>query len=282
MQTPRITDGEFQAFRDFFYSQTGIWFESTKRYYVDRRLLERMAAVKVATVADYLNLLRRDRTGAELQTVINALTVNETYFYREPHQFRNLVQWILPEVVAHKRSGDRLRFWVIPCSTGEEVYSIAIYLLEHWPDLDRWDVELTASDIDTEALAIAQQGLYSHRAVQQLPRAILHKYFEETAEGYRITPTLREVVRFTRVNLCHPVDTKRYRGFDVIFCRNLLIYFDEVSRKVAATHLYDALNPGGYVCLGSAETLGSVLARYRTRRLPDGVVYQKPREGLGQ
>lgn len=279
MSAPIITEPEFRAFRDFFYERTGIWFETSKRYYVDRRLAERLAALGLSTVGDYLQLLRTDPTGTELQGVINAMTVNETYFYREEYQLRNLVRSLLPEITANKQPGERVRIWVIPSSTGEEAYSVAIYLLEHWPELDRWNVELVASDIDTDVLAKARRGIYSQRAVQQLPPAILRKYFQETTDGYQIAPFLRQSIRFTRVNLCNPRETQGYRGFDVIFCRNLLIYFDDASRRVAAQQLYDALNPGGYVCLGPAESLSRVVGLYRPRKFPEGVVYQKPPEG---
>ncbi len=276
-----ITDEDFERFREYFYRKTGIMFDHSKRYFVDRRLIERIKATGHKSFRDYFIYLRFDRSGKELQNLINLLTVNETYFFREEYQFRCLVNKILSEIILKKRcKKDIIRIWSIPCSTGEEPYSIAIYLLEYWKEIDIWDVEIIASDINTEAIEMAKRGIYSERSVQHLPKAILEKYFKPLGNGYyKITDELIEAIEFTKVNIVDPKEMKRYRNFDIIFCRNVLIYFDDFSKKLAAENLYDALNPGGFICLGHSESMSRISPLFKVRKFSEAIVYQKPLEG---
>jgi chemotaxis protein methyltransferase CheR len=276
--TAIITDEDFQKFREFFYRKTGIQFETSKRYFVDKRLLERMEATDNKLFRNYFTMLRFQASGEELQTLTNLMTVNETYFFREEYQFRCLVDSILPELTAKRRSDKPLRIWVIPSSSGEEPYSIAIYLLERWADINRFDIEILASDIDTRILDSARAGLYGERAVSHLPEAYRQKYFRRSAAGYQLIDEIRESVEFSRVNLSDRADTRPFRHVDVVFCRNLLIYFDDVSRKAAAETFFDALNPGGFICLGHSESMSRISSLYRVRKFPEAIVYQKPTE----
>jgi chemotaxis protein methyltransferase CheR len=274
----RISDEDFERFREFFYRKTGIQFEPSKRYFVDKRLLERIAETASASFRNYFTLLRFEASGEELQQLTNLMTVNETYFFREEYQFKCLVDSLLPELTARKNDGLPIRIWAIPSSTGEEPYSIAMYLLEMWAGISEWDVEIISSDIDTSALARARRGRYSARSLQQLPMRLRQKYFTRVDDDYQIDEELRAAVEFTRVNLSELADTRRYRNFDIVFCRNLLIYFDDLSRKKAAETFYDALNPGGFVCLGHSESMSRISSLYKVRKFPDAIVYQKPKE----
>ncbi|WPL12393.1 CheR family methyltransferase [Thiorhodovibrio litoralis] len=274
----RISDEDFQKFREFFYRKTGIQFDASKRYFVDKRLVERIEATDSGTFRSYFTLLRFQASSDEVQLLTNLMTVNETYFFREEYQFQCLVDSLLPEIVARKRDQRAIRIWVVPSSSGEEPYSIAIYLLERWPGINHWDVEIVASDIDTRILARAREGLYSIRSVQHLPAKYLQRYFRRQADGYQICDDLRESVEFTRVNVSERGDTRGYRDFDVIFCRNLLIYFDDVSRKTATETFYDALKPGGFVCLGHSESMSRSSSLYKVRKFPEAIVYQRPLE----
>jgi len=223
--------------------------------------------------------LRFESTGRELQNLINVLTINETYFFREEYQFQCMINRMLTEIVLRKRRGDIIRIWSIPSSTGEEPYSIAIYLLEYWKEIDKWDIEIISSDIDTNALDNAQKGIYSERSVQNLPRAIIQKYLKYLGNGYyQICEDLRNSVEFTRVNIVDTKETKRYRGFDIVFCRNLLIYFDDLSRKIAVENLFDTMNPGGFICLGHSESMSRISPIFKIRKFPEAIVYQKPLE----
>jgi chemotaxis protein methyltransferase CheR len=277
---PVITEADFLKFRDYFYRKTGIHFEESKRYFVDKRLVERIAATGADDFRSYFVSLRFEASGAELQQLVNAMTVNETYFFRESYQFECMVNSMLGEIVSRKRPGGRVRIWSVPSSTGEEPYSIAIYLLERWPLIDDYEVEIISSDIDTTVLAAAERGIYSQRSVAQLPKSYLDKYFRDNGEsGFAISRDLVNAVEFSRANLTDPADTRRFRDIDIVFCRNLLIYFDDLSRRVAAEAMFDALNPGGFVCLGHSESMSRISSLYSVRRFPDAMVYQKPLKG---
>lgn len=272
-----ISQADFLRFRDFFYRKTGIYFEESKRYFVDKRLLQRINATGQATFRNYFTQLRFQASQAELQALINLLTVNETYFFREEYQFRCMVRSVLPELVKRRGAQHALRIWSVPCSSGEEAYSIALYLLEYWPPIDDVDVEIVASDIDSRILEQAQRGVYSQRAVQHLPAAVLHRHFtQQAADRYQLNRDLRESVAFTQVNIADPLQTRRYRGYDLIFCRNLLIYFDDASRRQAAEALFDALEPGGFMFLGHSESMSRISSLFNVRKFPEAIAYQRP------
>jgi chemotaxis protein methyltransferase CheR len=270
-----ITEEDFSKFKEFFYRRTGISFEKSKRYFVDKRLVERIEATGTGTFRGYFTLLRFQASGEELQQLTNVMTVNETYFLREEYQFKCLVNSILPEIVQRRVGTDPIRIWCIPSSSGEEPYSVAMYLLESWSGIQQWDVEIIASDIDTSIIRRARVGRYSARSVQYLPDPWLKKYFESAHDEYQLCDDLRQAVRFTHVNLAEPTDTLGYRNFDVIFCRNLLIYFDDASRQTASETFFEALNPGGYLCLGHSESMSRISSLFEVRKFSEAIVYQK-------
>ncbi len=273
-----ITDSEFARFRDFFYRKTGIRFEDNKRYFVDKRILGRMAKTEHDNFRSYFTDLRFQRNGAELQELINVMTVNETYFFREEYQLQCMVESVLDEIVRKKKDGSDLRIWSIPSSTGEEPYSIALYLLEYWAGINDVDIEIVSSDIDTKVLDRCRRGMYNQRSVNHLPKKILKQYFKEQPDGkyFQIDQDLRETIDFTKVNLSNSNETKEYRNFDLIFCRNLLIYFDDKSRRQAADVFYDALNPGGFIFLGHSESMSRISSLFKVRKFPKAMAYQKP------
>ena len=275
---PVISDEDFLKFKEFFYRRTGIIFENSKRYFVDKRLVARIVATDTGTFRSYFTFLRFQASGDELQQLTNVMTVNETYFLREEYQFRCLVDSILPEITRRKVNAEAIRIWCIPSSTGEEPYSIAMYLMEHWPGIKQWDVEIISSDIDTNVLRRARAGRFSERSINKVPANWLKKYFERVGDEYQICDDLRQAVEFTRVNLSEAADTIKYRNFDVIFCRNLLIYFDDASRKTASETFYEALNPGGYLCQGHSESMSRISSLFEVRKFPEAIVYRKSLE----
>lgn len=270
-----ISEEDFLKFKEFFYRKTGMQFDHTKRYFVDKRLIERIEATDSKSFRSYFIMLRFETSGEELQKLVNLMTVNETYFFREEYQFKCLVNSILPEITKSKSDGEPIKIWSVPSSSGEEPYSIAIYLLEYWAEIERWDIEIISSDIDTQIISQAQRGHYSPRSVQNLPDKLLKKYFEYKHEGYQICDDLRQAVEFTRVNIMDPLEVRSYRNIDVIFCRNLLIYFDDVSRRKAAEMFFDAMKAGGFVCLGHSESMSRISSLFRVRKFPEAIVYQK-------
>jgi len=256
-------------------------FNESKRYYVQRRIDERMIATGSTSFASYFARLRSDAQG-EVEQFVNAFTVNETYFYREEHQLQCMSADLLGERLASKGRGEALRIWSAPCSTGEEPYSLAIWLLENWPQVDAHDIEIVGSDIDTSALDAARSGVFGRRALMRLPPPLVDKYFEPLPDDrWRIVADLRNSVSFSPVNLVDGRETRTFGMFDVIFCRNVLIYFDEASRRIAAENLYENLAPGGFICLGHTESMSRISPLFEARRFDDAIVYQRPRESAG-
>ncbi|MFH6781222.1 MULTISPECIES: CheR family methyltransferase [Methylobacterium] len=273
-----LDEADLTRICDLLYRHTGILVPGNRRPFIERRVLERMRATGAGTLPVYLARLRADAEG-EVQLFVNAFTVNETYFFREEHQLRCLTASLLGPLTAGRSRHDPIRIWSMPCATGEEPYSLAIWLLEHWPEVDAWEIEIVGSDIDTRALAAAQAGSYGARALMRLPPALVARYFiPQEAGSWRILPDLRDSVRFTRRNLVDGAGMAREGRFDVVFCRNVLIYFDDASRGVAADNLFASLRPGGFLCLGHTESMARIPSRFQTRRFPDAIVYQRPED----
>ncbi len=271
-----LTEEEFRRLCEFLYRRTGMVFTEAKRYYVERRVVERMTATRSAAFAGYFALLRSD-FDREVEHFVNAFTINETYFYREDHQLRCLTNDLLADRLRVKQRGQTIRIWSVPCSTGEEPYSIAIWLLENWPLVDQHEIEIVGSDIDTCVLEKARGGVFGKRALMRLSPELIQKYFAPgEADTWQILDDLRQSVRFSPVNIVEPGQTRPYGRFDIIFCRNVLIYFDDPSRRVAAENLFDNLEPGGYICLGHTESMSRISPLFDVRRFADAIVYQRP------
>jgi len=276
---PAITAAEYAKFCEFFYRKTGIQYQVNKKYYVDRRIAERIQQTKSESFRDYFTMLRFEASGEELQVLINSLTVNETYFFREDYQFDALVTGILPALAKQKRRGDPIRIWSVPCSSGEEPYSIAINILERWDQSDSWNIEIHASDIDSKILAQARAGRFCERSVGRVSPQLLSKYFKPKIAGeYQICDELRSSIEFSLVNVVDPVQTRRYRDIDIVFCRNMLIYFDDAGRRETMEMFYECLAPGGFICLGHSESMSRMSSTFLPRKFKDVIVYQKPGE----
>ena len=276
-----ISPEDVQRFCEFLYRRTGLSFTEGKRYFIDRRLEDRIAATGSSSFQAYFSLLRAD-ADHEIEHLINSFTVNETYFYREEHQLRCMTSSLLDVISSHKEPGGTVRIWSVPCSTGEEPYSIALWLMENWPQVDSYNIEIVGSDIDTRALKAAAEGIYGDRALMRLSPDLIDRYFRFVAEGrHQIDDGLRNSIEFTRVNLIDSRDMALHRDFDLIFCRNVLIYFDDASRRQAAENLYGCLRPGGYICLGHSESMSRISPLFRVARFPDAIVYQRPETDHG-
>jgi len=270
-----LSAAELQRLCTFLYRETGMLFGESKRYYIERRLADRLAATGAGDFAAYFGRLRSEPE--EREALINAVTVNETYFYREEHQLACLSRSLLPDLITTRRPGDRIRIWSAPCSTGEEAYSIAIWLLENWRLVDAYNIEIVGSDIDTRVLEAAREGLFGERALSRLSPELIETYFGPVRRHRReIIQDLKESVTFNQANLIDGPGLAAQGIFDVIFCRNVLIYFDDESRQIAARNLYDRLAPGGYLCLGHTESMSRISDRFAMRRFEDAIVFQRP------
>jgi chemotaxis protein methyltransferase CheR len=273
---PALTEEEFRRLCEYLYRHTGMIFTEAKRYYVERRVNERMAETGSQSFASYFGRLRTNAKG-ENEQFVNALTVNETYFYREEHQLKSLTSDLLTERIKGKRKGEALRIWSVPCATGEEPFSVAIWLLENWPLVDEYEIEIVGSDIDTQVLEQARQGIFGKRALMRLSPYLVAKYFFSAGgEKWKILDDLLNSVRFSAANIMEAAETRAHGQFDVIFCRNVLIYFDDASRRMAAENLYENLLPGGFICLGHTESMSRISPLFEVRQFSDAIVYQRP------
>lgn len=274
-----LSGEEFERLRDFLYRKTGIMFSEAKRYFVERRVADRMSAAGIGNFPDYFTFLRAD-AGGEIEHFINAVTVNETYFYREEYQFQCLTQDLLRERLEVKSPAEAVRLWSVPCSSGEEPYSLAIWLLENWPTVDSYDVEICGSDIDTNVLQDAREAVYGERALMRLPAYLVERYFERRGpQRWQLIDDIRQSIALSQVNVLDIAGMQSHGAFDVIFCRNMLIYFDDASRRRAAENLFDCLKPGGFLCLGHSESMSRISPLFEARRYADAIVYRRPQEG---
>ena len=270
---------DFIKFRNLIYDKAGLFFETKKIYFVKKRLEKRLEDLGLGDVMEYYHQLKfSDKLGTELQNLINLLTTNETYFFREDNQLEVFADICLPEVVQRKRDGRnrKLTIWSAGCSTGEEPYTLAIRLLEKIPDLAQWELKLLATDIDTQVLRTAQEAVYSERSVRNVPPELLKKHFLVSPEGARLRIHVKKMVQFEHLNLFDSARMRRIREVDFIFCRNVLIYFADTSRKAVVANFYDSLNPGGYIYLGHSESVSRINTAFKVKRAGSLIVHQKP------
>jgi len=271
----------FEAIRDLVYRRTGIAFDDRKRAFVASRVARRLAELDLEGPVEYLRHLRyADPEGSEFQTLVELLTTNETYFFREYDQLALFANHLLPELADRKReAGDRrLRLWSAACSTGDEAYTLAIILRACLDDFEDWRVEVLGTDIDRRVLSTARRATYGRRAVKDVPQPYLEAYFDRVDGGFRVRDEIRSLVRFEQLNLLDDPAMERIRGMDTTFCRNVLIYFDDAARRRVLSHFYDALHPGGYLFLGHSESVARISDAFEMQRVEGEIAYRKPLE----
>lgn len=273
-----LTPELYQRFVDLIYKKTGIWFESTKRYFVDKRLDERITELGLEDYREYYQLLKFSVEQTEMQQLINRLTINETYFFRDFPQLQGFAEDVLLQMVKEKiKAGDkRIRLWSAGCSTGEEPYTLAIILLEMLPEPDQWTIEIMASDINTRVLDFARKGFYNSRSIKDVPMEYLARYFIQRFETYILNTKIRNMVTFKTINLVEEQDMKIQANYDLIFCRNVLIYFDTESRLRVLKRFYRSLRRDGYIYLGHSESVTRITDSFKVKRIGSTIAYYKP------
>jgi chemotaxis protein methyltransferase CheR len=273
-----MTDEEFTLLRDLIYNYSGLFFTEDNRFLLERRLAPRLGHHQLATFYEYYYYLRYDiNREQELSDIMDLLTTNETYFFRESFQLKAFSEEIIPEICAAKSAqGDRtLRIWSAGCSTGEEPYTIAMLLIER-PELTGWKIEIVGTDISQRVLHHARKGVYGNSSFRVTEPKYKTRYFQEHDGGYRVIDRIRDLVTFSRLNL---FDQNRYLflgKMDIIFCRNVIIYFDQPAKKRVMEHFYGTLNPGGFLLLGHSESLMNITTAFRLRHFKNDMVYEKP------
>ena len=261
----KCSEEEFRRLADFIYRLLGIRIDERRRYLVENRLSSRLGALGLKGFGEYVEYLRfgEDRRG-EIDRLAEAITTNETSLFRDTVQLDIFRDKILVPLIAEKTKAGRktLRIWSAGCSSGEEPYTLAIMVAEALrASLIQWDVRISGSDISLAVLEQAKAARYGAYAIRTTPPAMLQRWFTSAEEGfYAVRPELRKLVQFDRVNLNDPAAMKRVQRSDVIFCRNVIIYFDDDMRKRVVSGFYDNLNPGGHLVLGHSETLKGITA----------------------
>jgi len=272
-----ISNDDYTDLTSFIYKKSGIKFEDKKRYFINKRVEKRLSEMNIDNVRDYLRFLKFKDDGTEFQSLMNLLTVNETYFFREFGTLETFAEHCLREITEKKAAQNdfNIRIWSAGCSTGEEPYTLAIIVREMLDDLHKWNVSILASDIDENVLEKAVEAKYDDRSLKDVPDEYFKKYF--TTSGGQHTPNsdVRKMVTFEHLNLMDRVQMRKKRGFDFIFCRNVLIYFDEISRKQVVDHYYISMNRGGYIFLGHSESVGRITTAFSMKRMGSSVVYYK-------
>ena len=258
---PALSDTDFATLAALIHRDTGIVIGATKRSMLISRLTRRLRQLSVPDFATYIRLLDAPEGEDERSALISAITTNVTGFYREPHHFEALVK-MAPDLLARARSGARVRLWSAACSTGQEAFSMAAALLDAVPDIARHDLLILATDIDPKVIEQARSGTYDRAALGEAAPPVLRRFLVEGPEPGRIatSPALGALIRFEVLNLLAPWP---FQGsFDVIFCRNVFIYFDDATRRSLLMRFAARLRPGGTLFLGHSERLDAALEPY--------------------
>ena len=271
-----LEEDVFRLLRELIRDYCGIYFDDDMRYLIEKRLSRRVKYHHFNKFRDYFRYLLYDRNrDEELASIVDILTVNETYFFREQNQLKAFSEEVLPELKLANREGKRLRIWSAGCSTGEEPYTIAMLILEKGL-LYNWDIEIVGSDINQRVLQVARSGAYRKNSFRTTDQYFLKKYFREEDSLFRISDTVKQYVNFNHLNLLDPFKIKLIGAVDIIFCRNVLIYFDQASRKKVVEMFNERLVDGGYLLLGHAESLINLSTAFTLRHYKYDMVYQKP------
>jgi len=255
-----IKDRDFAALAKLVHDECGIVLADAKKGLVVSRLARRLRELNLPDFGQYCRLLQSEQGTDERANLISALTTNVTKFFREDHHFRSLEKQILPALIDKARRRGRVRIWSAGCSTGEEPYSIAMELLEQCSDAASLDIRILATDIDPHVLATATAGRYSETAVAGVPASRRSRYFSASSGTFEVGKVLQELITFAPLNL---VSQWPIRGpFDVIFCRNVVIYFDNATQEVLWKRFASLIPPSGHLFIGHSERLGRAAERY--------------------
>jgi len=275
----KISDAEFTQLRDFIYAQSGIYVADNRKYLVENRLASRLKELNLKSFAEYHAFLQYDASRRqELKRLFEAITTNETSFYRNPPQLKVFQEMVLKDTLDKLKAlkQRRLRIWSAGCSTGEEPYTIAIILHEvlH-SEIGAWDIRITANDLSDAVLAQAREGVYSEYSLRTTPKEIVGRYFTVDGNRFLLKPEVKRLVSFGQINLSDRMQLKRVERSHIVFCRNVIIYFDDDMKKNVINAFYDNLLPGGYLLIGHSESLHNISRAFRPKHYPGAIVYSK-------
>lgn len=278
-----MSDEEFHLLRDCVYSHCGIFFDNDSKYLLEKRLARRLTALNLSSFHDYYQYLKYNRKkDQELMDIMDILTTNETYFFRESFQLKAFTDEIIPELIKAKTSTGRnsLRIWSAGCSTGEEAYTIAM-LLHGIKELRGWNIEIIGTDISQRVLQHARRAVYGKSSFRTTDEEYVKRFFVEQEDGLKVCDEIRNLVTISHLNL---FDTNRMvmlGKMDLIFCRNVIIYFDLPAKKRVVESYFNALCDGGYLLLGHSESLMNITTLFTLRHFKNDMIYQKPERANG-
>jgi len=265
-----LNDTEFGKYRDFIYQESGITFTAANRSILESRLREQLRSKSMDSVKDYFDIIYRDKE--ELKVFLDSITTNLTRFFRNQPHFDALQKYVVPELLHNikKTPSGTIRVWSAGCSTGEEPYTIAMLLSEILPP--SWKYDIVASDISLKCLMTAKEGFYPDNRVDGIPPHYLSKYFDKVDGGYRIKHEIQSRIKFDYHNL---KNDSGQRGLDLVFCRNVIIYFDEVAQAAVINRFWDAMAPKSFLFIGHSESLFGMNTKFEFVKTEWATLYRK-------
>ncbi|MFP4167479.1 MAG: CheR family methyltransferase [Desulfonatronovibrionaceae bacterium] len=280
-KVPPLTGQEFSNLRRLIYELSGIDIPERRKYLLENRLGSRLRALNLRSFSEYFNYLKRaaDKRD-ELNHLFEKITTNETSFFRDIKQLGVFRTFALANILnEQKKAGKKdLYIWCAGCSSGEEAYTLSILIHESLGmNTAAWDIRITANDISPAMIAKAKKGIFNDYSLRNTPRQMLDKYFQKVPEGYKIDPGIQAVVDFRVLNLKNTPEMKKILGSHIIFCRNVIIYFDDAMKQQVINQFYDNLQPEGYLVIGHSESLHKFSRLFRPVSRPGGIMYQKAR-----
>lgn len=273
-----LSGDQYQKLTQTIYKKLGLHFDDKKLYFLKSRVAKRMEALGLDSFQQYVFMVSHaDHEGAEMQQLANLITTNETYMFREYEQLQAFANFCLPDVLSakHDRGEKTFRIWSAGCSSGEEPYTLAMIVQDVFPQISTWDCQIVATDIDENMLKRVREACYGERSVKDVPEEYRQKYLIQRGDRYSVRSRTVEMVVAKHLNLNDRLAMRAMRNFDFIFCRNVLIYFDDLSRKAVVDQFYTSLNKGGFVFLGHSESAGRVTPAFRLKRYENHLVYVK-------
>lgn len=266
-----LTDADFELFRKLIYDESGITFSATNRSILDSRMKDLLHRKQIATPKEYYNIITTDKE--EMKVMLDSVTTNLTRFFRNQPHFDAFINYVIPKVIEHKKAHGRdnvIRVWSAGCSTGEEPYTIAMIL----KDIVKppYTFKVTASDISLKSLMIGQQGFYADNRVDGVPADYLTRFFTKVDGGFQMKKEIMDTVSFDYHNLKNDSGA---RNLDVIFCRNVLIYFDEPAQLAVINRFYESMAPQSYLYIGHSESLFGMKTQFEFLKTDWACLYQK-------
>jgi chemotaxis protein methyltransferase CheR len=265
-----LNDENFENFRNLIYNKSGIHFSNTNRTILESRLKERLRINNFLSVKDYYISLYQDEE--EMKILLDAVTTNLTRFFRNTAHFQTFENHVLPDLIKYKKDrNDRMvRLWSAGCSTGEEPYSLAMVLKDKLPPDFRFEV--TGSDLSLKSLMTAKAGFYPDTRIADIPQDYLNRFFDRQGNGYQVKDDLKSLVKLDYHNLKYD---SGQRNLDIVFCRNVLIYFDEAAQESVVNMFYDAMSPHSFLFIGHSESLFGMKTKFEFLKTDWACIYRK-------